>query len=115
SDLVPWVAQPRPGADHWGGYPAERQRIADVIADHGIRNLMMLSGDAHMVAIDDGSHTDYRTPAPDGTAARGGEAGLDAAGAGGASGGFPLEEGPPPEPAGRLKGGPVHDGDSPGT
>src|SRR5690606_7526957 len=57
----PWVAAPEAGADDWGGYPAERQRIADVIADHGIRNLVMLSGDAHMVAIDDGTNTDYST------------------------------------------------------
>ena len=109
---VPWVAQPRPGADHWGGYPAERQRIADVIADHGIRNLVMLSGDAHMVAIDDGSHTDYRTPAPDGTAARGGEAGLDAAGAGGA--GFPLLHAAALDRPGSVKGGPYSEGAYPG-
>src|SRR5690606_6078407 len=72
----------------------------------------MLSGDAHMVAIDDGSHTDYRTPAPDGTAARGGEAGLDAAGAGGA--GFPLLHAAALDRPGSVKGGPYSEGAYPG-
>ena len=29
---VPWVAEARDGADHWGGYPAERRELADHIA-----------------------------------------------------------------------------------
>jgi PhoD-like phosphatase len=57
----PWIAPASPGADDWGGYPAERRRIADTIAGAGIRNLVMVSGDAHMVAIDDGTNTDYST------------------------------------------------------
>ena len=58
---VPWVAEEREGADHWGGYPAERRELADHIATNDIDNLLMVSGDAHMVAIDDGSNTDYST------------------------------------------------------
>jgi phosphodiesterase/alkaline phosphatase D-like protein len=60
---LPWVAEEADGADHWGGYPAERRRIANVIAAEGIDNLLMISGDAHMVAIDDGTNTNYSTTA----------------------------------------------------
>ncbi|NNE10815.1 MAG: alkaline phosphatase family protein [Ilumatobacter sp.] len=56
---VPWVADAEPGADSWAGYADERQLIADTIARHEIDNLLMVSGDAHMVAIDDGSNTDF--------------------------------------------------------
>ena len=56
---VPWVADASDGGDDWGGYATERQRIAEVIAESGIDNLLMISGDAHMVAIDDGTNTDY--------------------------------------------------------
>ncbi len=55
----PWIADAQPGADTWGGYADERAEIADFIADNGIDNLVMVSGDAHMVAIDDGTNTDY--------------------------------------------------------
>lgn len=56
---VPWVADEADGADDWGGYAAERRLIADTIANNEIDNLLMISGDAHMVAIDDGTNTDY--------------------------------------------------------
>jgi phosphodiesterase/alkaline phosphatase D-like protein len=55
---VPWVGD---FADSWGGYDEERREIADFIAARGSNNLLMLSGDAHMVAIDDGTNTDYAT------------------------------------------------------
>lgn len=58
---VPWVDPAEPGADSWAGYDAERRMIADHIASLGIDNLVMVSGDAHMVAIDDGTHTNYST------------------------------------------------------
>jgi len=44
--------------DNWGGYPEERQRIANFIRDEKIP-LFILSGDAHMVAMDDGTNSDY--------------------------------------------------------
>ena len=56
---VPWVDPAEPGADSWAGYDAERRLIADHIASLGIDNLVMVSGDAHMVAIDDGTHTNH--------------------------------------------------------
>jgi hypothetical protein len=56
---VPWVAEAEEGADSWAGYTHERSLIARQIAERGIDNLLMVSGDAHMVAIDDGTHTNY--------------------------------------------------------
>lgn len=62
---VPWVADAEEGGDSWSGYTTERALIANHIADNGIDNLLMVSGDAHMVAIDDGSHTNYSSsPGP---------------------------------------------------
>jgi hypothetical protein len=55
----PWVDRAVEGKDTWGGFPEERRRIADAVARHRVTNLLMVSGDAHMLAFDDGSHTDY--------------------------------------------------------
>jgi hypothetical protein len=85
----PWVAAPDPGADDWGGYPDERRRLADVIAGAGIRNLVMVSGDAHQVAIDDGTNTDYSTAGHPG---------------------FPLLHAGPLDRPGSVKGGPYSHG-----
>ena len=49
------------GSDRWGGFAAEREDISNHIAALGITNLIGLAGDAHMLGIDDGSHTDYAT------------------------------------------------------
>lgn len=57
----PWVARPDPTADTWGGFAEERRVIADAIAQHHVDNLLMVSGDAHMLAYDDGTNTDYST------------------------------------------------------
>jgi phosphodiesterase/alkaline phosphatase D-like protein len=57
----PWVSPASPGSDSWGGFAEERQVIADAIADQGIDNLLMVSGDAHMLAFDDGTNTDFST------------------------------------------------------
>ena len=56
---VPWIAPPSDGADHWGGYAAERREIADFVRDNAVRGLVILAGDAHMIAADDGTHSDY--------------------------------------------------------
>jgi phosphodiesterase/alkaline phosphatase D-like protein len=57
----PWVAPDSPGSDTWGGFAEERQVIADAIAEQRIDNLLMVSGDAHMLAFDDGTNTDFST------------------------------------------------------
>jgi PhoD-like phosphatase len=89
----PWISPGRPDADDWGGYDAERRRIADTIARAGIRNLVMVAGDAHMVAIDDGTNTDYSTAGHPG---------------------FPLLHAGALDRRGSLKGGPYSEGAFPG-
>lgn len=59
---VPWIAGESGVADHWGRYPEERADIADFIAQHDLADSMvMVAGDAHMLAIDDGTNSDYST------------------------------------------------------
>ena len=64
---VPWIAEEDVGwlrrGDSWGGYPDERRELADFLVENEINNLIMLAGDAHMLAIDDGSNTNYATDA----------------------------------------------------
>jgi hypothetical protein len=86
---IPWIDAPDPGADTWGGFAAERRGLADLVASAGIRNLLMVSGDAHMLAIDDGRHSDY-------------------SGSGGA--GFPVFHAAPLDRPGDVKGGPYSHG-----
>lgn len=86
---VPWVTQASEGADSWGGYATERAQIANYIADNEIDNLLMVSGDAHMVAIDDGTNTNFSdTPGP----------------------GFPLLHAAALDRPGSTKGGPYSEG-----
>ncbi len=56
-NTLPWIGVT--GDDGWYVYTHERQELADFIKDNGITNLCMLSGDAHMLAIDDGTNSDY--------------------------------------------------------
>ena len=56
---VPWVGKADPTSDLWPAFAAERRSIADAIARNDVDNLLMVSGDAHMLAYDDGTHTDY--------------------------------------------------------
>lgn len=55
----PWIAPPDAQSDHWGAYEPERREIANAIRDMEVRNLCMISGDAHMLAIDDGSNNRF--------------------------------------------------------
>ena len=45
-------------ADHWGGYGYERRALATLFKEVGVP-LVVVSGDAHTVAIDDGRNADY--------------------------------------------------------
>ncbi len=45
--------------DSWPGYPSERVELSLFLAEHGIDNVLMLAGDAHMLAIDDGTNNRY--------------------------------------------------------
>ena len=62
----PWIGEEDPGDDSWMGHYEERAQISDWIQYYignvnngGKQNLIVVSGDAHMVAFDDGSHTYY--------------------------------------------------------
>lgn len=90
----PWIAPAEPGRDDWGGYAGERRQIADTIAEAGVENLVMVSGDAHMVAVDDGSNTDYSSTG---------------------GGGFPLLHAAALDSPGDVKGGPYSEGTYPGA
>lgn len=57
----PWIAEPNLGADTWGGYATERTEIANFIRDNRISNVVLLSGDMHGLAYDDGTNSDYAT------------------------------------------------------
>lgn len=93
---VPWIAAPGSGTgDDWGGYPEERRVLANFIADNGLTDrLMMVAGDAHMLAIDDGTNSDYS----------------DAQ-----AGGFPVLHAAALDRPGSKKGGPYSEGAFPGA
>jgi len=58
---VPWITKNTPGSsDGWEPYHHERTIIADMIKEAKLVNrILMLSGDAHMAAIDDGTNSNY--------------------------------------------------------
>jgi phosphodiesterase/alkaline phosphatase D-like protein len=85
----PWIGEADPTADGWAGVPGERERIGSFLEDEGIQNLVMVSGDAHMEAIDDGTNSGY---AP------------------GGGGGFPVLHAAPLDRPGNIKGGPYSHG-----
>lgn len=91
---VPWIERASSTVDGWGAYPAERERLSRFIARHRIRSVVMLSADAHMLAIDDGSHSDY---------------------SGTGRGGFPVMHAGALDRPGSVKGGPYSEGALPGA
>jgi phosphodiesterase/alkaline phosphatase D-like protein len=90
---LPWIARASATADHWGGYAAERREIATWITGRGIANLVMVAGDGHMLAIDDGSNNRF---------------------GGGDAPGFPVLQAAALDRNGSLKGGPYSEGAFPG-
>jgi hypothetical protein len=91
---VPWITKEQPGSDHgWEPYSHERTVIADMIKESGlVDHLIMLSGDGHMVAIDDGTNSNYASDrAPN-------------------EGAFPVIHGAPLHRYPRTKGGPYSHG-----
>jgi hypothetical protein len=90
----PWIEARESGGDSWGAYATERSRIAAMIEGAGLTDrLVMLSGDAHMVAIDDGTNSGY---GPTGA-------------------GFPVFHAAALDRPGGVKGGPYSDGTHPGA
>ena len=92
---VPWIAEALPGGDSWGGYTTERTELADYIAEHlDDSQLLMLSGDAHMLAFDDGTNSDFSTAQ---------------------QGGFPVFHAAALDRPGHVRGGPYTIGPFPGA
>lgn len=89
----PWISIAGPDGDGWGPFATEREEIATFIVENGIEGLVMLSGDAHMLAIDDGSNNTY---GPNGGA------------------GFPVFHAAALDRDGSVKGGPYSEGTYPG-
>lgn len=58
---MPWIAPAKVGDDTWAGFASERTEIANFIRDNRIENIVMLAGDMHGLAYDDGTHSDYAT------------------------------------------------------
>lgn len=62
--IIAWVSSVSFGgtsSDNWGGFTSERRELSNFFKDNNIKNLFILSGDAHMVAIDDGTNHDFST------------------------------------------------------
>jgi alkaline phosphatase D len=59
---VPWIAETGSTGDGWAPYCDERREIAKHIDSLDLtQRLIMLSGDAHMLALDDGRHSNFAT------------------------------------------------------
>jgi len=58
---VAYTGEEEEGGDAWAGHPAERVMVANAVAEHKVDNLLLVAGDAHMLAMDDGRNTDYNT------------------------------------------------------
>lgn len=55
---VPWIADLDEDGDNWSGYAAERAELVAFFEEIDITGRMViLSGDAHMLAADDGTHS----------------------------------------------------------
>ena len=90
---IPWIGADAPGEDFWAGYAVERSELCQHLIVNDIRNVCMISGDAHMVAIDDGRHGGYAT---------------------GGRGGFPVFQAAALESPESEKGGPYSHGNEGG-
>ena len=90
---TPWISSEGPGSDNWSAYVDERRTISDALVAADVENVVMVSGDAHMVALDDGTNSGYSS---DG------------------SPGFPLLHAGALDRPGSVKGGPYSLGTFPG-
>lgn len=57
----PWIGPAGLNEDTWGGHATERTEIANFIRDNRISNVVVLAGDMHALAYDDGGNSDYAT------------------------------------------------------
>jgi hypothetical protein len=47
------------GTDNWGGFNSERVELGNFFLNDSIKNMFILCGDAHMLAIDNGTDADF--------------------------------------------------------
>lgn len=96
-NTVSWISEPAESRDNWGGYTHERAEIASwiepLVESGQLPGLVMLSGDAHMLAYDDGRNNTY------------GPKGLPL---------FPVLQAAALDRGGSIKGGPYSEGPFPG-
>ena len=62
ANAIPWIAKRvhlSTGNDTWAGYWHERDSIVEWMKENDIDNVCMVSGDAHMLAIDDGQNSRF--------------------------------------------------------
>jgi len=57
----PWIGPAGLNEDTWGAHATERTEIANFIRDNRITNVVLISGDMHGLAFDDGTNSDYAT------------------------------------------------------
>jgi phosphodiesterase/alkaline phosphatase D-like protein len=55
----PYIVPEPEDSGNWGDFANARRQLADEIKQLDRRNLCIISGDAHMLAIDDGSHSGF--------------------------------------------------------
>ena len=93
-NTVPWITKANEAtSEGWAPYNEERARLADRIDALGLTpRLIMLSGDGHMAAIDDGTNSSYTSTRSEGTR------------------GFVVAHGAPLDRWTRTKGGPYSHG-----
>jgi alkaline phosphatase D len=90
---VPWITRQGNPEEGWEPYSWERRLVADRIAALGLTNrILMISGDAHMTAIDDGTNSYYASDATPGRR------------------GFPILQAGPLDRSPTVKGGPYSHG-----
>lgn len=58
---VPWVTSSTDFDDSWQGYQSERRELADFMQANAITNLLRVSADLHMAALDDGTNDRFTT------------------------------------------------------
>jgi hypothetical protein len=86
---VPWIENSSTPGDNWGAFAEERATLSRFIVDHDLDNIVMLAGDAHMIAADDGTNSNYSgLPGP----------------------GFPVLQAGPIDQRTSVKGGPYSEG-----
>lgn len=86
----PWIGGATVGDTNWLSYTDSRKQLANFVASNNITNMIMLAGDAHMIAYDDGTNSDYND-------------------IGGAAG-FPVFQSASLDRPGSIKGGPYSQG-----